>query len=74
MGRKAKTKRDPYGAWLVHLRDEVGLSQDELARELNVAQQTVAHWERTGKLPGRELIVKLSKTLKVSIEEVLRVK
>jgi ribosome-binding protein aMBF1 (putative translation factor) len=74
MGRKPKSRRDRYGAWLVHLRNEAGLSQDQLSAKVGVPQSTLAYWERTGKLTGREIILKLSKTLGVSVEEFLRAK
>jgi transcriptional regulator with XRE-family HTH domain len=73
MGRKPKERRDPYGAWLCHLRKEKGLSQDELSKLTGVPQSTLAYWEQTGKLAGRETIIKMAKVLKVSVEKLLRV-
>jgi transcriptional regulator with XRE-family HTH domain len=73
MGRKPKTRRAPYGAWLQHLRKEKGLSQDELCEMIGVPQSTWAYWERTGKLAGREVILKTAKALDVPVEELLRV-
>jgi transcriptional regulator with XRE-family HTH domain len=73
MGRKPKTRREPYGAWLQHLRKEKGLSQDKLCEIIGVPQSTWAYWERTGKLAGREVIIKTAKALEVSVEELLRV-
>lgn len=72
MGRKPQSRRDPYGAWLHHLRTEKGLSQQQLADEIGVPQSTLAYWERTGKLPGREVIIKLSRILRVSVQDLLR--
>jgi transcriptional regulator with XRE-family HTH domain len=72
MGRKPSARRDSYGAWLVHLRTEKGLSQDTLSELTGVPQSTLAHWERTGKLAGREIIFKMAKALGVSVEELLR--
>ena len=37
-----------------------------------VPQSTLAYWEKTGKLTGRETIIKIAKTLEVSIEKLLR--
>lgn len=73
MGRKPTTRRDSYGAWLQHLRKERKLSQDELSAITGVPQSTLAFWERTGKLTGREIIIKMSKALGVSVEKLLRV-
>ena len=72
MGRKPKTRRDPYGAWLQHLRLEKDLTQAELARATGIPQRTIAHWERTGKLAGRGEILALVKALSVSVGELLR--
>jgi transcriptional regulator with XRE-family HTH domain len=74
MGRKPKSRRDPYGAWLHHLRTEKGLSQDALCQMIGVPQSTWAHWERTGRFAGREIIVKTAEVLGVSVSELLRVK
>ena len=74
MGRKAKMRRDSYGAWLHHLRTEKGLTQDELSEKVGVPQSTLAYWERTGKLSGRNAILKLSKALGVSVSDLLRPK
>lgn len=73
MGRKPKTPRDPYGAWLYHLRGEMNLTQDELSAAIGVPQSTLAYWERTGNLPGRRVIIKLAKALSVSVSDLLRV-
>jgi transcriptional regulator with XRE-family HTH domain len=72
MGRKPKERRNRYGAWLHHLRKQKGLSQDALSELTGVPQSTLAHWEKTGKLAGRETIIKLAKALGVSIEELFR--
>jgi transcriptional regulator with XRE-family HTH domain len=72
VGRKPKHPRNPYGAWLYHLRSEAGLTQQELSDLTGIQQRTIAHWERTGRLAGRKEILALSKALKVSVPELLR--
>lgn len=74
MGRKPKARRDPYGAWLLHLRKEKGLSQDQLSKVIGVPQQTWAYWEQTGKLAGRDVVLKVANALGVSVTELLRPK
>lgn len=74
MGRKPKIRRDPYGAWLFHLRSKAGLTQQALADLTGIQQRVISHWERTGKLSGRREIVALAKVLNVSIPELLRAK
>lgn len=72
MGRKPKTRRDAYGAWLCHLRKEQGLTQQALADLTGIPQRNIAYWEQCGKLKGREEILKLSEALQLSLEELLR--
>jgi transcriptional regulator with XRE-family HTH domain len=72
MGRKPKTRRNAYGAWLHHLRRERDLTQHELAKIAGVPQRTLAYWEQTGKLSGREIIFRLAKALGVSVNKLLR--
>jgi transcriptional regulator with XRE-family HTH domain len=72
MGRKPKNRRDAYGAWLHHLRKEKNLTQHELAKRAGVPQTTLAYWERTGKLTGRDIIFRLAKALGISVNKLLR--
>jgi transcriptional regulator with XRE-family HTH domain len=72
MGRKPNERRHRYGAWLQHLRTKKGISQDELSELTGVPQSTLAYWEKTGKLTGRDTIIKIAKALGVSVEDLLR--
>lgn len=45
-------------------RQELGLSQDMLAKACNVGQSTVANWERGGHIPRQATIHKIAKALK----------
>jgi transcriptional regulator with XRE-family HTH domain len=72
MGRKPKARRDPYGAWLQQLRRERKLTQQELAKLAGVPQTTLAYWEKTGRLAGRQIILRLASVLDVSLNKLLR--
>ncbi len=72
MGRKPKTRRHSYGAWLHYLRKEQKLTQEQLAARIGVPQTTLAYWERTGKLPGRLIFFKMAEVLDVSLNKLLR--
>ena len=74
VGRKPKHPRDSYGAWLYHLRKEVGLTQQALSDQTGIQQRTIAHWERTGRLAGRKEILALARALKVTVPALLREK
>ena len=71
MGRKPKERRIRYGAWLHYVRSQKGLSQDALSQMTGVPQSTLAYWEKTGKLTGRETIFKMAKALDFSVEKLL---
>jgi transcriptional regulator with XRE-family HTH domain len=72
MGRKPKTRRNPYGAWLFLLRKEKGLSQDEVSQKTGIPRTNLMYWERSGNLAGRKQIIKLAKLYGVSLEKLLR--
>lgn len=74
MGRKLKVRRDAYGAWLHHLRVERDLTQEELAKLLGIPRTTLAHWERTGNLAGRVVILKMAATFGIPVIKLLRPK
>lgn len=54
------------------LRTERKLSQDKLAKAVGVPRSTLAYWERSGNLRGRDVILKLAKAMGVSVEKLLR--
>lgn len=72
MGRRPKAQRDAYGAWLLHLRKERNLTQQELSELTGISQQNIAYWERSGNLKGRQDILKLAKALKTTVKNLLR--
>jgi len=49
-------------------RDQLGLTQKELADELNVSRSNVAKWESNNALPDAESLINLSKLFHVSID------
>ncbi len=53
------------------LRTEKGLSQEELALELNVVRQTVSKWEQGLSLPDAEQLVRLAEVLNTTVSEIV---
>ena len=53
------------------LREKKGMSQAELARVLDVAQQTVASWERENSSPNYDILLKIAAFFHVSTDELL---
>jgi transcriptional regulator with XRE-family HTH domain len=72
MGRKPKTRRNSYGAWLHFLRKEKGLTQDEVAKKTGIPRTTLMYWERTGNLAGRTQILRLARAYRVPVQKLLR--
>lgn len=56
-----------FAETLKRLRNERGLSQRELAREMYVAQSTVARWELGSRLPDAAMISRLAEHLGVDV-------
>jgi transcriptional regulator with XRE-family HTH domain len=72
MGRTPKSRRNPYGAWLLLLRKEKGLSQEEVAKQSGIPRTTLMYWERSGNITGRRQILKLAKIYGISVQKFLR--
>ncbi len=71
MGRPSKTTRTEFGERLVTARQELGLTQAQLADKLGITQQSYAGWERRDTALKPEHLVKLSAVLEVSVEYLL---
>ncbi len=56
---------------LKQIRQEKGMSQQELAERLCVVRQTISKWEKGLSLPDAEMLIKLADTLGVSVNELL---
>ena len=56
---------------LVRLRKEKGLSQLQLAEEINVSRQAISRWEVGLAVPSREKLRALSKLYNVSVDYLL---
>ena len=54
-----------------NLRKESGMTQDELAEELNVTRQALSNWERGKTEPDIETLTKIAEILDVSVEELI---
>lgn len=59
------------GLFLLKLRKEKGLTQEELAEKLYVDRGTISKWERGIYLPKPDLLLKLSEVFNISVNEIL---
>jgi len=54
------------------IRKQKGFSQQELAEKINVNKQTIVEWEKGTTNPDIEDLLKLSQTLEVSVDSLLK--
>lgn len=62
-----------FGMLIKYVRKELGLSQEQLARELNISFSTVNRWENGKTNPSqmaKELLLKFCANNKVDIEKI----
>nr|WP_106779359.1 helix-turn-helix domain-containing protein [Lysinibacillus timonensis] len=59
------------GELIYHLRKEKGLTQKQLADQMNISDRTISKWERGIGCPDVSLLPNLSKLLGVNIENIL---
>lgn len=53
---------------LKELRDELGLTQEEVGNKLNISRQAYANWETNRGEPNIEMLLKLANLFGVSID------
>ncbi|MBP2257749.1 helix-turn-helix transcriptional regulator [Virgibacillus alimentarius] len=63
---------DAFGDKLKRLREESGMSQEALAKELNVSRQAVYKWESNKGYPDIENLIQMSDLFAVTIDELIR--
>ena len=59
------------GKFLQELRKEKGLTQEDLAEQLNVARRTVSRWETGSNMPDLDILIELSDIYEVDLREIL---
>ena len=59
------------GAFLKQLRNEKGITQEQLAEILGVSGRTVSRWETGNNLPDLSILVQISEYYNVEIKEIL---
>ena len=63
--------QNTFGTNLKAIRQEIGLSQTQLAQMIGVSFKTISHWEKGYSEPTLEILGKLKSVLKVSYEDLL---
>lgn len=57
---------------LIRLRKQAGLSQEELASELNISRESVSKWEQAQSIPDLDKIIQLSTFFNVSTDYLIK--
>ena len=70
-GRPAKTERTSFGQRLHALREQAGLSQQQLADRIGLSQRAYAYWERHPVALRPDQLLKLADALHVSVEDLV---
>jgi len=73
-GRPSNKARTALGERIMRAREQAGISQNELAQMLGVAQQTVVTWERKVSNVRTDTLIKLANIFQVSADELLGLK
>ena len=63
--------QETFGQRLQRLRKNAGLTQEEVATQLNITGQAVSKWENDVSAPDISVLVELSEILSVSLDELL---
>ena len=59
------------GAFLKELRNENGMTQEQLSEKLNVSRRTVSRWETGTNMPDLDLLIELADLYTVDLRELL---
>ncbi len=59
------------GRFLKELRNETGLTQENLAEKLTVSRRTVSRWETGTNMPDFDLLIEMSDLYEVDLREIL---
>lgn len=61
------------GKYISKKRIMLNMTQEELAKRMNVSKSAVAKWETNAGIPNRDNIEKLAVLINVSIDEIFRI-
>jgi transcriptional regulator with XRE-family HTH domain len=70
-GRPAKKERTPFGQRLHTLREQAGLSQQQLADKIGLTQRAYAYWERHPVALRPDQLLKVAQALNVSVDDLV---
>jgi transcriptional regulator with XRE-family HTH domain len=71
LGRPTKKQRAPFGERLNQIRQQAGLSQQQVADRLGISRRAYSHWERYPVALRPEQMLELAEALEVSLDELI---
>lgn len=60
-----------FNEQIKHLRKEHNLTQEEMAKKLNVTRQAISNWENNRNLPDFETVIMIAQTFDISLDELI---
>lgn len=66
----SRVNKKVFGEYMRKKRQELGLTQEELALRLNVSNMTVSKWENGKRYPDFEMLDDISEVFQVSVEDI----
>ncbi|MGI5984444.1 MAG: DUF3955 domain-containing protein [Clostridiales bacterium] len=60
-----------FGEQFRNIRKERGLTQEQVAKKLNVSRQAISNWENNKNLPDLEMVVELSLAFDLSLDQLI---
>lgn len=60
-----------FGSQIKLIRNKYNLTQEQFAEQLNISRQTVSAWENNRYFPDIEMIVNISKTFDLSLDDLI---
>ncbi|MDD3393849.1 MAG: DUF3955 domain-containing protein [Clostridia bacterium] len=60
-----------FGEQLRKIRADRGLTQEQVASKLNVSRQAISNWENNKNLPDLEMVVEISMTFELSLDQLI---
>ena len=63
--------KNAFGKLLFYLRNQKGLTQEKLAKELNTTKSTVSKWERGGYTPNIDIMLSIADYFLLTLDELV---
>jgi len=60
-----------FGMQIKKLRSSRKLTQEQLAKKLNVSRQTISSWENNRNLPDLGMVVQIAKIFELSLDQLI---